>query len=150
MKDITYGKIVCDICNGKVEPNQTRLTLGRDRIHYPGIWGTPTAHLLTVKIILNSIISPLGAKFMTMDVKKFYLSTPMTQYKYLWLCMSNIPEDVIQHYQLQQKATDDSYIHVEIRKGMYHFPQSRCLAQDLLERILQKHGYYKSHITPGL
>ena len=140
---------MCDVCNGKVEPNQTRLTVGGDRIHYPGDCGTPTADLLTVKIMLNSVISTPRAKFMMMDLKFFYLNSSMIRYKYHWLYMSNTSDDVIQHYQLQQKATDNRYIHVEIRKGMYGLLQGRCLVQDLLERRLKKHSYYQS-ITPGL
>ena len=101
MKDITYGQIVCDVCNGKVEPNQTRVTVGGNRIHYPGNCSTPTADHLIVKIMLNNVISTLGAKFMRIDIKKIYLNTPMVRYKYLWLHMSDILDDVIQHYQLQ-------------------------------------------------
>jgi hypothetical protein len=37
----------------------------------------PTAELLTVKLLINSIISTQGAKFVTMDIKDFYLNTPM-------------------------------------------------------------------------
>ena len=149
MRDITHGRILCGYCNGKVEPNWTRLTVGGDTFQYPGDHGIPTAHLLLVKIILNSVISTPWAKFMTMDVKIFYLNTPMTKYEYRCLHMSNILDDVIQRYQLQQKATNNGYINVEIRKGMYGLRQVRQLAQDLLERLKQ-HGYYQSHITPGL
>ena len=56
---------------------------GGDRVHYPGDAGTPTADLLTVKLLFNSIISTPNAKFMTMDIKDFYLNTPMAQYKYM-------------------------------------------------------------------
>jgi hypothetical protein len=45
--------------------------------NYPGDCGTPTANLLTVKLLLNSIISTPNAKFMTLDLKDFYLMTPM-------------------------------------------------------------------------
>ena len=102
------------------------------------------------KIMLNSVISTPGAKFMIKDVKKFYLNTPMTRYEYLWLCMSNILDDVKQHYQLQQKATNNGYIYVEIRKGIYGLPQVGQLAQDLLECCLKQHGYPQSQITAVL
>jgi hypothetical protein len=51
--------------------------MGGNFINYPGNCGTPTADLLTVKILLNSIISMPNAKFMTIDIKDFYLNTPM-------------------------------------------------------------------------
>jgi hypothetical protein len=50
----------------------------------------PTANLLTVRLLINSIISTQGAKFMTMDIKDFYLNTPMARYKNMhlkyWIC----------------------------------------------------------------
>ncbi len=51
------------------------MVAGGDRVHYPGNAGTPTANLLTIKILINSIISAAGTKFMTMDIKDFYLNT---------------------------------------------------------------------------
>ncbi len=59
------------------------MVTGWDRIHYPSNAGTPTADLLTIKILINSIISTAGAKFMTMDIKDFYLNTPMARYNYM-------------------------------------------------------------------
>jgi hypothetical protein len=77
-KDVTYGLITCLICPEKIdEPNWTRLVAGGDRVHYPGDAGTPTANLITVKLLINSIILTTGAKFITMDIKDFYLNTPM-------------------------------------------------------------------------
>ena len=48
-----------------------------DRINYPDNCCTPTAELLTVKQLLNSVISTPQAKFRTMVVKNFYLNTPL-------------------------------------------------------------------------
>jgi hypothetical protein len=77
-KDVTYGLIICLIQPEKVEkPNRTRLVAGGDRVHYPGKAGTPTANLLTVKLLINSTISTVVAKFMTIAIKNFYLNTPM-------------------------------------------------------------------------
>ncbi len=55
--------------------------MGGNLINYPGDCGTPTAYLLTVKLLLNSVISAENAKFMTIDIKDFYLMTPMKCYK---------------------------------------------------------------------
>ena len=66
-KDMTYGLITCLVRPEKLdELNRKRLVAGGDRVHYPGNAGTPTANLFTVKILINSIISTAGAKFMTM------------------------------------------------------------------------------------
>ena len=70
-KDLTYGKINCNYREGKAEPNKVRLTAEGDRMNYPGDVGTPTSNLLTVKLLLNSIISTSGVDFFTMDTKCF-------------------------------------------------------------------------------
>ncbi len=69
-------------------------------MHYPGDAGTPTADLLTVKLLINSMISTPGAQFMTMDIKDFYLNIPMTRYKYMRLKILDMPDNVIEHYNL--------------------------------------------------
>ena len=126
-KDVTYGRIVTAYREGKAEPNRTRLTVGGDRINYPDEVGTPTADLLTVKHLLNSTISTPNAKFMTIDIKDFYLSTKLKRFEYLRLKLDDLPEDVIKHYQLNGKVKN-GYVYVEIRGGMYGLPQAGLLA----------------------
>ena len=98
---MTYGLITTLIGPEKIDkPNRTRLVAGGDRVHYPGDAGTPTTDLLTVKLLINSIISTAGAKFMMMNIKDFYLNNPMVRYKYMRLRITNMPEDIIEHYNL--------------------------------------------------
>jgi hypothetical protein len=82
-KDVTYDLITCLIQPEKEEePNRRRLVAGGDRVHYPSDTGTPTADLLTLKLLIKGTISTTGAqKFMTMDIQDFYLNNP-------WLEMS--------------------------------------------------------------
>ena len=75
--DKTYARIVVSERPEKADPDQTRVTMGGDQINYPDDCGTPTADLLTVKLLFNSIISTPDALFMTIDIKDFYLMTPM-------------------------------------------------------------------------
>ena len=51
---------------------------------------------------------------MTMDIKDFYLNTPMTRYEYMRLKISDMPKDVIEHYNLRDIATPDGFIYCEI------------------------------------
>jgi hypothetical protein len=77
--DVTYGLITCLIRSEKIDkPNRTRLVAGGDRVHYPYNAGTPTANLLTIKLLINSLILTPGARFFTMGIKNFYLCTPMS------------------------------------------------------------------------
>jgi hypothetical protein len=150
-KDVTYGLITCLVRPEKIdEPNRTRLVAGSDRVHYPGDAGTPTADLLTIKLLINSIISTAGAKFMTMDIKAFYLNTPMAGYEYMRLKLADMPADIIEHYNLKEIATPDGHVYCEIQKGMYGLPQADIIAQELLADQLRSHGYTQSKTTPGL
>jgi hypothetical protein len=84
VKDVTYGLSTVLICLEKIdEPNRTRLVAGGDRLNYPANASPPTTDLLTIKLLINSIISMPGTKFMTIDIKDFYLNTPMARYKYM-------------------------------------------------------------------
>ena len=123
-KDVTYGLITCLIRPKKIEePNRTRLVAGGDRVHYPFIAGTPTANLLTIKLLINNVISTSRARIFTMDIKNFYLCTPMTRYEYMQLKLSNMPENDIAHYHLLDIATPNGYVYCEICQGMYRLLQ---------------------------
>eukprot|EP00804_Cyclotella_cryptica_P021360 CCRYP_001593-RA/>CCRYP_001593-RA protein AED:0.47 eAED:0.47 QI:0/-1/0/1/-1/1/1/0/149 len=89
-KDATYGRSL-PTTDPKDDPYRIRLTVGGNRITYPGDCGTPTADMLTTKILLNSVISTKGARFMTIDIKDFYLNTPMVRPEYMRLKLSDIP-----------------------------------------------------------
>ncbi len=80
--NITYGRICCNYWEQKKDAYQTRITMGGNLINYPSDCRTPTADLLTVKLLFNSIISTPYAKFMCIDIKDFYLCTPMSRYEY--------------------------------------------------------------------
>ena len=71
---------------------------------------------------------------MTIDIKHFYLNTPMPRFKYMKMKLSDQPEDVIKQYGLHDKVADDGYIYTEICKGMHGLPQAGLLAQKLLHQ----------------
>jgi len=148
-KDVTYGRIVANYRPEKEDPYRIRLTVGGNRITYPGDCGTPTADMLTTKILLNSVISTKGAQFMTIDIKDFYLNTPMVRPEYMRLKLSDIPDNIITLYNLDKLVTTDGYVYVLIQKGMYGLPQAGIIAQQLLEKRLASKGYRQSTITPG-
>ena len=85
-----------------------------DRVNYLVDCVTPTLNLTTVKLILNNIVSTLNAHFMTINIKDFYLNTPMACSEYMHLKLSDLPKSMVQQYKLEAKATRDGYVHVEI------------------------------------
>ncbi len=85
-----------------------------------------------------------------MDIKDFYLNTPMAWYKYMQLKIVDMPNNVIKHYHLTDLATLDGYIYCKIQMGMYGLPQAGIITQQLLEKQLRQHGYRQSKTTTGL
>ncbi len=81
---------MCTHCYEKKDPYCTRITMGGNLVNYSDDCVTPTADLLMVKLMLNSVISTLNAKFMTIDLKDFYLLTPMSRYEYLLIALSTL------------------------------------------------------------
>ena len=59
------------------------------------------------------------------------------------------PQEIIEHYGLDDKADDKGYIFCKVNRGMYGLPQAGKLAQDRLSKSLNEVGYYQSKITPG-
>ena len=141
---------LCTVQPEKKEPNRTRFTIGGDKINYPGEVATPTAEMLLAKILFNSVISTPGARFMTMDVSNFYLMTPLKRPEYIRVRLSDMPEEIINEYKLREKANAKGFIFLSVHKGMYGLPQAGLLANELLEKRLNKHGYHQSKIVPGL
>jgi hypothetical protein len=81
-RKVTYGSFVVDIKDHKEEKERTRLTVGGNQIEYPEDKSTRTAGFTTAKILINSVISTLGAKFLVIDIKNVYLNTPLGRFEY--------------------------------------------------------------------
>jgi hypothetical protein len=124
--------------------------MGGNLINYPDNIGTPTADLLLIKILLNSVISTPGARFAMADISNFYLMTPLKRPEYAKIKLSDIPEEVIKEYKLDEKATADGWIYIEVIRGMYGLPQAGSLGHDLLETRLNAEGYFQSKLVSGL
>ena len=122
----------------------------RDRTNCPFDCGTPTAELLTIKLLLNSVISTPGGKFMTINISNFYLNTQLDRYEYMRLKLDMFPDDVIKEYNLRGKVEHNGYAYIEVRNGMYGLPQAGLLALKLLAKRLATHGYMQSDVTAGI
>ena len=82
-KETTYTKMVCKVRPKKTDPNRTRITIGGNRICFPGDVGTPIASLELSKIVFNSVFSRPGAKFASFDISNLYLYTPLDRPEYV-------------------------------------------------------------------
>ena len=84
-KDVTCVKFICNVFPKKLEPNRTILTVGGDIINYPGGFDTPSSDMLLMKMLVNSVISKTGAKYMIVYINIFYFNTTLKRYRYVRL-----------------------------------------------------------------
>ena len=143
-KKVTYASFVMDFRPLKSEPYRVPLVVGGDRLTYDDDVGSPAASLIETKLLVNSVISNAhkGAKFMSMDLKDFFLMSDMKDPEFMKIHINNFPPDIIGRYRLLEKASEDGYVFVKIKKGMYGLKQAAILAYEQLVEHLKPHGYY--------
>jgi hypothetical protein len=106
-RKITYGKLVCDFKPKKNEKHRVRLTVGGDRLDNSGDRATSTADIATFKILINITFSTQeGEMMMMMDIKHYYVGTPLPAYEYMRLPISILPLDIIEKYDLIRLAVN--------------------------------------------
>ncbi len=140
---------MCEVRPQKADPNRTRITIGGNRICYPGDTGTKTGSIETVKLLLNSTISTPDARFACFDISNFYLGTPLDRPEYVRIKIADIPQEFIDEYNLTE-FEHNGWVYFEINNGVYGLKQAGKLANDLLTERLAAHGYYQCATTPGL
>ena len=146
---VTYGRIVCTYRPQKDEQERTRLTVGGNLIVCLYDVSAPTAALTTAKLLFNSVISTPGARFLTFDLKNFYLKTPLPTPRFMRMKLDILPEEIIVKYNLRAIA-HNGWVYFRIKRGMYGLPESGILANQLLKKRLSKAGYYECQFTAGL
>jgi hypothetical protein len=119
------------------------------RLDYSGDVATSTADITTFKILINITLSIKDAEMMMMDIKNYYMGTPLPWYEYMPMLLPRFPEEIVGKYNLKALAID-GWVYIEIRKGMHGLKQAVLLTNQLLQKSLTPFGYYPSRHTPGL
>ena len=145
----TYTQIVVDFRPQKKDPNRVQLTAGGNLIKYPGELTTRTADLTTLNCVWNSVLSTKDTQFMGIDIKNFYLGTPIERYEYMKLDIKIFPQPGINQYSLLEHVKN-GFVHVEMHQAIYGLPQAGILANQQLRERLAPFGYYEVAHTPGL
>jgi hypothetical protein len=141
INNVTYRQFVCTVRPEKAEPNQMQVTVGGDRINYPGKVATLTTEMLVTNMFFNSVISTKGVQFMTMDMSNFYIMTPLDHAEFIQNKLSDIPDEVVDKYKLREKVTKNGSIYIRAKCSMYCLPQAGLLTIKLLKKRLNKHRY---------
>ena len=155
--DITYYKpVVKEKWNSDAQKVDRRIrgTIGGDRINYPGAVSSATADIFSVKALLHAVVSDRYTKgtdtrFATLDIKDFYLGTPLQRKEYVSIPLKYIPADIISKYCLEPFIHNDSIL-FEVSKCMYGLPQAGLLSHNHLIGHLALHGYVQDRDVPCL
>ena len=79
-----------------------------------------------------------------------YLNTPLDDYQYMRFNVRDVPPEVIELYNLQDKITPDRWLYCEIRRSIYGLKEAGKLANIQLQKVLATEGYYPCPFTQGL
>ena len=95
-----YCKNAVDIRPEKAETHRSRLVVGGDQIEYPDEVYTPTTDMEATIILIKSIISTKNGRAIGVDIKNYYLNTPMNREEYIFINFSDIPDEIVVQYKL--------------------------------------------------
>ena len=70
--------------------------------------------------------------------------------EYMKVQYKHFPEDIRKRYKLDEKVTDNGYIYIKIKKGMYGLKQAVLLAFEHLKSNLAPHVYDPIPHTNGM
>ena len=127
---ITYATFVCDHRPLKSESWIVRCVVGGDKLPYPEYASSPAASMLDTTLMVNSVISDAskGTRFLSADLKDFFLGSRMVTQEYMKIPYDISPQDIIDKYKLSEKVCENGFIYMKIKKGMYGLKQAVILA----------------------
>ena len=120
-RNISYGNFICNVRPQKSEIHRVRLTAGGEKLDAYEETSSPTVGLIDAKLHFNSTISDAhnGARHLGLEIKNFYLGTPMdhTKFQYLRVHIKDTPPEVLEEYDVHPDKF--GYVYLEVRRGMY-------------------------------
>ena len=108
--------MVCDCRPLKEEMHCVRITVDRDRLTYNDDASSPATDMLETKTLFNSIMfnARKGARFMTLDIKDYFLATPMRDPEHVWVQLKHMPEDIRKRHGMMNIVTKDEWACIKI------------------------------------
>ncbi len=89
---------------------RVRGTYGGDISDYQGPTSAQTADMMSIKILLNASVWEEGKNFMSLDIKDFYLGTPMEEKEYMRIHVSQIPPQSRRKYVTEDLISSDGCV----------------------------------------
>jgi hypothetical protein len=101
---IIYARVIVNHCPQKEDPNCIRITAGGNLINYPGELTARMAEITMAKLLWKSMLSTPGAKYVCLNIKNFYLSTPLDRFEYMRIPFALFPPWIIDQYAIKDKV----------------------------------------------
>ena len=104
----------------------------------------PAAFLPETEILINNSTfsdAHKGARFMSLDLKDFFLATPMQELEIMKVPYKYFPDYIIKKYNLHALKDNES-ISIKVKKGMYGLKQATDIAYKNLINNLAPFGYH--------
>ena len=92
---------------------------------YPGDVGTNTASLELFKLMIDSVLSIAGAKYVCFDIELFYLCTPLGRPEYVKIQLSKFLKNSPQNTTSPAWCTKDEYM-LKYVLGAMEYPNLEC------------------------
>ena len=127
---------------------RVRGVIGGDQLPFDGFTAAQTAALEVIRLLCNCTVSE-AAMLMTLDIKDFYLGTPLEESEYMRVPLKYIPLALQEQHNLKILAHNDAVI-MRIDKSIYGLKQAGILSQQRLIAHLAEHGYLQCKFTPCL
>ena len=109
----TYLRICVKFWPQKQYPYRVWFTVVVNLINYQGGTHKSTSDLTTSKLLLNSVISANGARFIFIDLSNFYLIAPFnnkSDYEYVCIPEWLIPEEIMEEYNIKPLIQNGSVL----------------------------------------
>ena len=74
---------------------------------------------------------------MHLDLKDYFLATPMQCPEHVRVKLKHMPEDIRKHYNTCDIVTKDDWVYVKIQKGMSSLRQAAILAHKHIKNSLE-------------
>jgi len=82
----------------------------------------------------NRILSKKDVWYMCLDIKNFYLSAPLEEYKYMKMPLALFPEWIRTQYNLD-KLVLNRFVYLKMRRAVWELPQVGILANKWLQSV---------------
>lgn len=135
--------------NGILE-QRVRGTYGGNITDFSGNKTSYTASLPSVKILLNAVISDPDSKFMTIDLKDFFLHGTLDRKEYMRIPLKWFSSaDMIKYKINTFIEPGDTSVLVEVNGNMYGLVNASLVANRDIKKLLHKNNFVETN-TPSI